>query len=79
MAPHGLLAAGADEGLDDLVVHVGLEQSGADLFHGLPYIGLADPAAAGQLAEDIVEAVAQRVEHDLACLAVRSLWDPDPS
>ena len=47
----GLLADPRDEVLDDLEVDVGLEQREADLAHGGIDVGLADPAAAGQVAE----------------------------
>ena len=59
----GLLADARDEVLDDLEVDVGLEQGEADLAHGGIDVGLADPAAAGQVAEGRSQALAEGVEH----------------
>ena len=59
----GLLADARDEVLDDLEVDVGLEQGEADLAHGGVDIGFADPAAAGQGAEGLAQALAEAVEH----------------
>ena len=51
VAPDGLLADTCHEVLDDLEVHVGFEQGEPDLAHRGLDVGLADPAAAGQVAE----------------------------
>ena len=59
----GPLAHAADEVLDDLEVDVGLEQRQAHLAHGDIDVRLADPAAAGELAEGVAQAVAKGVEH----------------
>ena len=57
------LADPGDEVRDDLEVDVGLEQGEADLAHGGVDVGLAHPAAAGQVAEGLAQALAQGVEH----------------
>ena len=59
----GLLADARDEVLDDLEVDVRLEQREADLAHGGIDVGLADPAAAGQVAERLAQPLAEGVEH----------------
>ena len=59
----GPLADAGDEVLDDLEVDVGLEQGEADLAHGGIDVGLADPAAAGQVAERLAQPLAEGVEH----------------
>ena len=58
-----LLADMRDEVLDDLEVDVGLEQGEPDLAHRGVKIGLADAAAAGQVAECLAQSLAQGVEH----------------
>ena len=60
----GLLANLGDELLDDLVVHVGLEQRHANLAHGRVDIGLGEAALAGQIREDRLETVGEVVEHE---------------
>ena len=57
------LADARDEVLDDLEVDVGLEQREPDLAHGGIDVGLADPAAAGQVAERLAQPLAEGVEH----------------
>ena len=59
----GLFADARDEVLDDLEVDVGLEEGEADLAHGGIDVGFADPAAAGQGAEGLAQALAEAVEH----------------
>ena len=59
----GLLADAGHEVLDDLEVDVRLEQGEPDLAHGGIHVGLADPAAAGQVAEGRSKALAEGVEH----------------
>ena len=59
----GPLADARDEVLDDLEVDVGLEQRQPDLAHGGIDVGLADPAAAGQVAERLAQPLAEGVEH----------------
>ena len=59
----GPLADARHEVLDDLVVDVRLEQGEANLAHGGIDVGLGDAAAAGQLAEDVAQAVGKVVEH----------------
>ena len=58
-----LLADARDEVLDDLEVDVRLEQREPDLAHGGVDVGLADPAAAGQVAERLAQPLAEGVEH----------------
>ena len=62
----GLLADAGDEVLDDLEVDVRLEQREPDLAHRGVDVGLADAAAAGQVAEGLAQALAQGVEHGRA-------------
>ena len=64
----GALLDTRHEVLDDLVVDVRLEQREADLAHGGVDVGLGDPAVAGQLAEDVAQAVAEGIEHGMASL-----------
>ena len=59
----GLLADARDEVLDDLEVDVGFEQGEPDFAHRGIDVGLADPAAAGQVAEGRSQALAEGVEH----------------
>ena len=63
VGPDGPLADARDEVLDDLEVDVGLEQAEPDLAHRDVHVGLADPAPAGQVAEGLAQALAERVEH----------------
>ena len=58
-----VLADPGDEVLDDLEVDVGLEEGEPDLAHGGVHVGLADPAAAGQVAERLSQPLAEGVEH----------------
>ena len=59
----GALADLGHELLDDLVVHVGLEQRHADLAHRRVDIGLGQPALAGQSREDRLKPVGEVLEH----------------
>ncbi len=52
-------------------IDVGFEQGGADLAHGLAYIGLTDPTAPAQAAEYIAKLVTQRIEHSPGSVAAR--------
>ncbi len=61
--PDELLADPGDEVPDDPEVDVGLQQGQADLPQRLVDVGLAQPAAPAQPAEDRVEAVGQALEH----------------
>ena len=63
VAADGLLADARYEVLDDLEVDVRLEQGEPDLAHGGVDVGLADPAAAGQVAERRSKSLAEGVEH----------------
>ena len=67
----GALADPGDEVLDDLEVDVGLEQREADLAHRGIDVGFADPAAAGQVAEGLAQALAEGVEHGPGTDSVR--------
>ena len=63
VGPDRPLADPRHEVLDDLEVDVRLEQAEPDLAHRGIDVGLADPAAAGQVAERLAQALAERVEH----------------
>ncbi len=59
----GIFKYAVTEGLDDVVVHVGFEQRGANLAHRLGHVGLGDAAAAGQFLERLVKPFAKCCEH----------------
>ena len=63
VAADRLLADARHEVLDDLEVDVGFEQGEPDLAHSRVHVGLADPAAAGQVAERRSQSLAEGVEH----------------
>ena len=58
-----------DEVLDDLVVDVRFQEGEPDLAHGGVDVGLRDPAAAGELAKDVAQAVAECIEHGTRSVA----------
>jgi len=69
-APQDLLAErlfpeGFGELLHDRQRHVGLEQRHPDLAERLGHVAFRDPAVAAQALEDLLELVAQCVEHTM--------------
>ena len=60
---HRALADAVDERLDDLEVDVGLEQRHADLAQRRLDGRLRQPRLAAQRPEDVLEAIAERIEH----------------
>lgn len=63
LATRGILDDTLAEAVDDLVVHIGLEQSGAYVAHGFTDVGFRDCALPGEFSKDFSEPVAQSFKH----------------